>query len=184
LVLDGRLQLGYVVLVAGVCATIAFALGLLIHQQATFASAQILAALERPGMEWVEPATRNAVRSQLNQTDSGFLLSMLAVGFGLILVVVISLIVMTHQSAGPIHRMTRTFEAWHQGRMVAPGQLRRRDQFQGAFASLREAHAVLKERSQVDGDAMAAFLTTAAQDLDGVEELRALVDAKRSRFDH
>jgi methyl-accepting chemotaxis protein len=177
LLLDGRLQLRYVVLVTGVCLATAFALGLLIYQQSTFASDQIMAALDAPGMDWVDDVTKEAVREQLTHTDSSLVLTMIAIGLGLAFIVVTTLILMTHQMAGPLHRMAQHFDSLRDGRLTSPGHLRRGDQFHQVFEAMRAAHETLHQRALADIEAMSVFLDAAG---DGHEDLRALVEEKRA----
>jgi len=180
ILLDGRFQLRYVVLVTGVCLAVSFALGLLIYQQSTFASDQIMSALETPDMDWVDDATKDAVREQLTHTDSSLVITMIAIGFGLAFIVIVTLILMTHQMAGPLHRMALYFDTIREGRLVPPGQLRRGDQFREVFENMRAAHETLHQRALADIDAMTAFLDTAGE---GVEELQALVEKKRASLE-
>jgi hypothetical protein len=178
LLLDGRLQLRYAIGVTGVCLAIALALGLLIYQQSIFASDQITTALEAPEMDWIGKATKAAVHRQLSHTDSSLVVTMVAIGLGLALVVVASLVAMTHRIAGPLYRMGRYFDNLRAGRLDAPGRLRGGDQFRQVFEQLCAAHETLHRRAQADLEAMTAFLEIAG-DSDAAGELRALVDEKR-----
>lgn len=110
LLLDRRLQLHYVLWVTAVSTAIALGLGLVIDQQGTYASDRILAGLDAPGMEWLDLETRDDVRQQLVHSDSTLVATMLGVGVVLALGLIVILLVMTHRVAGPLHRMSMTFE--------------------------------------------------------------------------
>ena len=69
LVLNGRLQLRYIFLVTGISAAIAVSLGLLIFQQSTFASDQIIASLNAADMDWLDETAKSSIRAQLEQSD-------------------------------------------------------------------------------------------------------------------
>ncbi|MFC1611330.1 hypothetical protein ACFL6C_10240 [Myxococcota bacterium] len=158
LILDGHLQLRYVILVTGVSMAIAVALGLLIFQQSTFASDQIMASLDGPGMDWLDEQTKAAVRVQLGQTDYDLVVTMVAVGLGLTLVVVVSLVAMTHRMAGPLCRMSEYFSSLEQGRLPPPGYLRRGDLLHEVFDTLRATHEALREQARTDIATMSGFI--------------------------
>lgn len=182
--LDGRMQLRYALLVTGVSAAVAVVLGMLIYQQSTVASTQIIASLDAPGMEWLDDATKVAVRAQLGQSDMNLVATMIAVGFGLALILLASLILTTHRVVGPLYRMALHFDELRQGKLLVPGILRRGDQFLTVFASLRETHEALRQRAQADIDAIEGFLDSVGESgsptfKSALAELRELHDEKK-----
>ncbi len=160
--LNGRLQLRYVFLVTGFSAAIAAGLGWVIYQQSSFASQQIIAAIDAPGMEWLGAATKAEVRTQLGRSDLRLVAAMVGIGLGLALVLMAFLIVMTHKVAGPLHRLGAYFNHMRQGELPQVGRLRKGDQFNELFDTLRSTSSVLQERLQSDRRVLETFINACA----------------------
>jgi len=154
-------QLRYILFVTGLAAIVALALGLLIVEQSHFASEQIILALTGDAAAWLDDQARSAVIAQLGRTDVHLAATLAVIGVVLLLVVVLALLWMTHRVAGPLHRMAGYFASLQQGRLVAPGQLRRGDQFQEVFASLRMTHEAICERARLDVAVMSEAVAAA-----------------------
>ncbi|MEK7705731.1 MAG: hypothetical protein AAB426_12285 [Myxococcota bacterium] len=187
LVVDGGLQWRYVLWVTGMTVVVAVALGLLIVQQSTFASEQIITALQDEATSWLDAQARAAVIAQLGQTDLRLVATMTAVGFGLTAVVAVALLWMSHRMAGPLYRIGYELEQLRQGRLSAPGDLRRGDQFRHLFDAWRATHDALCERARADIAVMTEAIDatqrvgTHSPSLHAaLEELRQLVEDKRA----
>lgn len=185
LVVDEGLQLRYVLLVTGIAVVIAVALGFLIVQQSAFASEQIIKALHGEGASWLDQQARDAVIAQLGQTDAQLVITMVALGVGLTLVVIVSLVLITHRMAGPLYRMRQQFQRLRQGQLSSADQLRRRDQFHNVFDSLRSTQDALCERARADIAVMTDAIEAAERTGNlsprlrtAVEELRKVVAEK------
>ncbi|OGR08113.1 MAG: hypothetical protein A2341_20705 [Deltaproteobacteria bacterium RIFOXYB12_FULL_58_9] len=186
LFLNERMQLRYVLIVCGICATIGGVLGLLIYQQSTLASDQIIASLNAAGMDWIDLHTKSAIREQLGRTDLGIIASLVLVGLGVAVVMVVFLIVLTHRVAGPLHRVAQYFEQIEAGRLVPPGTLRKSDQFKQVFESLCSTHEALHQRTTDDIELFSAAIAALSAAPESatmtrvVEELRHLNQEKRA----
>jgi methyl-accepting chemotaxis protein len=190
LLLDRPLQLHYALWVTAVSAAIALGLGLVIDQQSTYASDRILASLDAPGMEWLDLETRDGVRQQLVQSDSNLVATMLGLGFVLALGLMAILLVMTHRVAGPLQRISMTFQQLQNGKLPPSGRLRRGDQFRRLFESLGTAQEALRARAAKDMAAAEALIAACekggsrSEALDAaVAELRELVVSKRDSME-
>ena len=190
--LNRRLQLRYALWVTGVSAAIAATLGFLIYEQSTFASSQIIAGFNATGMGWVDPQIQEQVRRELASSDLGLAATMLGFGLALALVLMASLIVMTHRVAGPLLRMARYFDQIAAGDLPTVGQLRSGDQFKELFTTLSTTLAVLRKREADDTEVVKAFMDACAradgtrhQDLlAAVAELRRAQSSACSRANH
>jgi hypothetical protein len=186
LLADGRLQLRYILLVTGVAAVIATGFGLVIYQQSTFASDQIIATLDASDMDWLDETTKATVRAHLGAADLDLAGTMIAFGVGLALVLVLALLLMTHRVVEPLRRLRWCFAELEEHRLGVLGKQGLDTQFRHVFENLQAAHATLRQRAVEDVDAIGAFLDMVgdAQDRSpalraAVGELRALYQSKR-----
>lgn len=183
--LDKSLQLRYVVLVTALSATIAGALGVLIWRQEADASAHVLEAFDSAAMG--NPELRSEILDHTSSDDHILVLSMAGAGMGLMAVLFLYLVVMTHKVAGPLFKVSRYFDEMAGGRLGKVYSLRKGDMLQDFYDKFRDMHESLREQTQEDIDVMARFL--AACDAAGVgkegalgrevAELRALIERRR-----
>ena len=153
--LDKKLQLRYVLLVAMLSAVIAGALGYMIYDQRRTASESIerdLQALTQADASHQE--FQEQVASGLESDDQALVYKMVAVGFGLVIILSAYLVIMTHKVAGPLFKVSVYFDHMAEGRLGAVTPLRRGDMLQDFFGDFKAMHESLRARAQADADAM------------------------------
>lgn len=153
--LDKKLQLRYVLLVSMLSAVIAGALGYMIYDQRRTASESIerdLQALTQADASHQE--FQEQVASGLKSDDQMLVYKMMAVGFGLVVILSAYLVIMTHKVAGPLFKVSMYFEQMAEGRLGKVTPLRRGDMLQDFFSDFKEMHESLRARSQADAEAM------------------------------
>jgi methyl-accepting chemotaxis protein len=153
--LDKKLQLRYVLLVAMLSAGIAGALGYMIYDQRRTASESIerdLQALTQADASHQE--FQEQVASGLESDDQALVYKMIAVGFGLVVILSAYLVIMTHKVAGPLFKVSMYFDHMADGRLGPVTPLRRGDMLQDFFGDFKAMHESLRARAQGDADAM------------------------------
>jgi hypothetical protein len=160
--LHKKLQLHYAVWVTCVAASIAGALGFLIYEQSTFASNQIIAALNDGNTAWVDPMIGAQIRDDLSRSDLNLAATMFGLGTALALGLMAALIVLTHKVAGPLLRMAKYFDQIGAGRLPTIGHLRKGDQLQHLFETLSATVESLRERARTDVAAVQVFTDACA----------------------
>lgn len=153
--LDKKLQLRYVLLVAMLSAVIAGALGYMIYDQRRTASESIerdLQALTQADASHQE--FQEQVASGLESDDQALVYKMVAVGFGLVVILSAYLVIMTHKVAGPLFKVSVYFDHMADGRLGKVTPLRRGDMLQDFFGDFKAMHESLRTRAQADADAM------------------------------
>jgi hypothetical protein len=182
--LNKSLQLRYVVLVTALSAIIAGALGYLILRQEVDASAHVMEAYDSLGIEDAE--LRGEILDRTSSDDQNLVLTMAAAGLGLMGVLFLYLVVMTHKVAGPLYKVSRYFSEMAAGRLSQVYSLRKGDMLQDFYDKFRDTHECLREQHHEDVEAMTRLLSAAdatpvtdsafAAEL---EALRAHVEARR-----
>jgi methyl-accepting chemotaxis protein len=153
--LDKKLQLRYVLLVAMLSAVIAGALGYMIYDQRRTASESIerdLQALTQADASHQE--FQEQVASGLESDDQALVYKMVAVGFGLVIILSAYLVIMTHKVAGPLFKVSVYFDRMADGRLGEVTPLRRGDMLQDFFGDFKAMHESLRTRALADADAM------------------------------
>jgi nitrogen fixation/metabolism regulation signal transduction histidine kinase len=168
--LDKSLQLRYVVLVTAVSAVISGVLGYLIWHQEQEASSQVVSALDAVFSGDAE--MHEDMVGRTSSDDRNLLLRMAGVGLGLMTVLFLYLVVMTHKVAGPLYKVSRYFDEMAAGRLGPVYALRKKDMLQDFYDKFRDMHESLREQHNLDLDAMGRFL--AACKTAGVREEGAL----------
>ena len=186
--LDKNLQLRYVLLVSILSAVIAGALGYMIYDQRRTASESIerdlqaLTQADASHQEFQEQVARG-----LESDDQMLVYKMVAVGFGLVVILSAYLVIMTHKVAGPLHKVSMYFEQMAEGRLGKVTPLRRGDMLQDFFGDFKEMHESLRVRSQIDLEAMEralAALRTAHNEADYRGEARGKLDDTLDALEH
>jgi nitrogen fixation/metabolism regulation signal transduction histidine kinase len=153
--LDKNLQLRYILLVTILSALIAGALGYMIYDQRRTASESIerdLQALTQADASRQE--FEEHVASVLESDDQALIYKMVAVGFGLVIILSAYLVIMTHKVAGPLFKVSMYFDQMAQGRLGVVTPLRRGDMLQDFFGDFKTMHESLRARSVTDVAAM------------------------------
>lgn len=155
--LDKSLQLRYVALVTALSAIISGALGYLIWRQEADASAHVIDAFDSLGMKDAE--LRDEILDRTSTDDQNLVLTMAGAGLGLMAVLFLYLVVMTHKVAGPLYKVSRYFDEMSAGRLGKVYALRKGDMLQDFYDKFREMHDSLREQHQHDVAAMDRFLS-------------------------
>ena len=153
--LDKKLQLRYVVLVAMLSAVIAGALGYMIYDQRRTASESIerdLQALTQADASHQE--FQEQVASGLESDDQLLVGKMIAVGLGLVIILSAYLVIMTHKVAGPLFKVSHYFDHMAEGRLGVVTPLRRGDMLQDFFGNFKAMHESLRARTEGDVQTM------------------------------
>jgi len=155
--LDKKLQLRYVILVTALSAIITGALGYLMYRQ----EHQVTEVLTADVAEQYGPELARQAQGDMEAEDQGLMLTMVAVGAGLVLILSLYLTVMTHKVAGPLYKVSLYFDKMAAGRLGKVTALRKGDMLQDFYTSFREAHDAMRARQVSDMDAVEKFLAAA-----------------------
>ncbi|MBA3463123.1 MAG: hypothetical protein H0T46_24415 [Deltaproteobacteria bacterium] len=159
--LDKKLQLRYVLLVTILSGVIAGALGYLIYQQKRAASESIekdLQALTQADAS--QEDFQEHVASGLESEDRALVYKMAGVGVGLVIILSLYLLIMTHKVAGPLYKVSMYFDRMAVGRLGVVTPLRQGDMLQDFYTSFKEMHDALRARAVADASAMEKALET------------------------
>ena len=75
---------------------------------------------------------------------------MIAVGVGLVVILSLYLVIMTHKVAGPLYKVSLYFDKMAEGRLGKVTALRQGDMLQDFYATFREMHDAVRTREQAD----------------------------------
>lgn len=155
-IIDRNLQLRYIAVVSVLSAVIVAALGYLVYDQSTSATKKIVRTLDGPGMEWL--GDTSVIKAALKSADQNLLLVMATVGLGLVAVLTLYMVVMTHHVAGPLYKVLRYFDQIRDGKLPRVEELRRGDQLQDFFEKFKQMNEALRARVQDEVALIEAFL--------------------------
>jgi methyl-accepting chemotaxis protein len=149
--LDKKLQLRYVIVVTVLSGVIAGALGFMIYQQRRAASESIekdLAVLTQKDAS--QDQFQEQIASDLQSDDRKLVYAMVGVGIGLVVILSLYLILMTHKVAGPLFKVSMYFERMADGRLGVVTPLRKGDMLVDFFTSFKDMHDAVRARAQED----------------------------------
>ncbi len=174
--LDKRLQLRYTLLVTVLSGIISGSLGYLIYEQRHAASESIERQLaDDKSFKEVQQvvAAEYAVENRM------LLYKMVGVGVGLVVILSLYLVLMTHKVAGPLYKVSMYFDRMKEGRLSNVTALRRGDMLQDFFGNFREMHEAVRKRMQSDVITMesAAVALRAKATADGNKDLVDALDS-------
>jgi hypothetical protein len=147
--LDKKLQLRYILLVTILSGVISGSLGYLIYQQRHAASSAIegdLAALTADDKTYNE--LREVVAADYRAEDRALMYKMVGVGVGLVVILSLYLLIMTHKVAGPLYKVSLYFDKMKEGRLGKVTALRDGDMLQDFYTNFREMHDAVRKRAQ------------------------------------
>ncbi|MGN6109278.1 MAG: hypothetical protein ACTHU0_29495 [Kofleriaceae bacterium] len=176
--LDKKLQLRYVLVVTILSGVIAGALGFMIYQQRRAASESIERDLQvLTQQDGSQDKFQQQIASDLESDDRALVYKMIFVGLGLVSILSLYLVIMTHKVAGPLFKVSMYFDRMAEGRLGHVTPLRRGDMLQDFFTTFKDMHEAVRGRALSDADAMSAALAKlrARPDLPGA--LAAELDA-------
>jgi hypothetical protein len=157
--LDKKLQLRYVIVVSALSAIIAGSLGWMIYQQEQRASADLVAGLADLTDKDASLADfQREVARDMQARDRSLILEMAGVGVGLVVVLFVYLVLMTHKVAGPLYKVSHYFDQLAEGRIGRVTPLRKGDMLQDFFTQFREMHDAVRGRLAGDAAAMRRFV--------------------------
>jgi hypothetical protein len=159
-IIDKRLQLRYIGVVSLLSAAISTLLGWIIWNQRTQASRTIIRSLEV--VDWLDPDQKVEIVHQLTGSDSSVLLRMGLVCAGLIVVLSLFLVVMTHRAAGPLHVIGGYFDQLAAGKLPLVHNLRRGDAFKVFHKKFKDMCNALRRRAEDDVAIARGFLAACA----------------------
>jgi hypothetical protein len=145
--LDKNLQLRYILLVTILSALISGALGYMIYDQSRMASESIERDLQVLTMA---DTSRQEFTSILAGKDQALIYEMVALGFGLVIILSAYLVIMTHKVAGPLFKVSMYFDHMAEGRLGTVTPLRRGDMLQDFFGDFKDMHEALRAHSLAD----------------------------------
>jgi methyl-accepting chemotaxis protein len=149
--LDKKLQLRYVLVVTILSAIIAGTLGFMIYDQRRLASESIesdLAALTQSDAN--NQSFQENVASDLESEDKALVYKMIGAGLGLIVILSLYLVIMTHKVAGPLFKVSIYFERMAEGRLGNVTPLRRGDMLVDFFDNFKTMHEAVRAREISD----------------------------------
>ncbi len=159
--LDKSLQLRYVAFVSVLSAIIAGSLGYLIYRQENRASDTIVSTVGEMGKGgdpegWGD--LQKEIGDDLRGNDKMLVWKMAGVGLGLVLVLSLYLVVMTHKVAGPLYKVTGYFAKMEVGKLGDVWPLRKGDMMQEFYNAFKDTHDTLRARAQRDNGLTGRFL--------------------------
>jgi hypothetical protein len=150
--LDKKLQLRYVILVVTLSGLIAGTLGYMLYYQKSIAVDSIAKDLNA-----LDAGLTNVV-DEFHEDNLTLVYKMVGAGLGLVLVLSIYLLMMTHKVAGPLYKVSMYFDRMAAGKLGTVTPLRRGDMLQDFFAAFRDMHLAVRSRFIGDAEAMSRAL--------------------------
>lgn len=180
--IDKKLQLRYVLFVTVLAAVVAGVLGYLLVKQETRASSMILEAVKD------DADLYEGLKQSLGDEDRNLGAAMAIVGIGLMAVLSLYLIIMTHKVAGPLYKVAAYFDRMRDGKLPQVHALRKGDQLQDFFEKFRAMDEALRERAKADIELLSRFLAecekagvpSSGEVGHRLDELRSLVKEKEA----
>jgi len=157
--LDKRLQLRYVALVTVMSVAISGTLGYLIYQQMHQASEEVAASLEALG----DVEFQKQVASDMARRDRALIYKMAGAGIGLIVILSLYLVLMTHKVAGPLYKASMYFDKMTAGKMGQVWPLRKGDMLTDFYDGFKAMHEAVRGRLQADAAAMDKLVAACRQ---------------------
>ena len=152
--IDKQLQLRYVLVVTILSGIIVAALGFLIYQQNRAASESIEEDLKVLMQKSSQDGFQEEIASDLESDDRQLIYRMGLIGVGLVLVLSLYLVAMTHRVAGPLFKIGVYFERMAEGKLGRVTPLREGDLLRDFFATFKEMHEAVRGRAIADTEAM------------------------------
>lgn len=154
--LDKKLQLRYVLVVTILSGIIAGALGYMIYDQRHQSTASIESDLQR--LVGADAKDVESITGDYQSQDRILVYKMVAAGIGLVVILSLYLVIMTHKVAGPLFKTSIYFERMAEGKLGAVTPLRQGDMLQEFYANFKEMHDAVRARAVADAAAMHAAL--------------------------
>ena len=166
--IDRSLQLRYILTVTILSAVISASLGFMIWRQADDASEMVMEQ-----MAGLDPELRATALGALSEGDHDLIYTMVVFGFGLVLVLSMFLLIMTHKVAGPLYKVSSHFDDLAAGRFREVRPLRRFDMLHDFHGKFEVTHQALRGRLESDIETYEKVIAAAGDDL-GAEAKNAI----------
>jgi methyl-accepting chemotaxis protein len=154
--LDSKLQLRYIGFVTLLSLVICAVLGSFIWYQRSYATQIIVDTLN--SADWIEPGLKEQIAGTLEGSDLTMIFKMAGVCIGLIVILSVFLVVMTHKVAGPLYKVGLYFEKIKEGKLPEIRDLRKGDEFQEFFRHFKKMCETMRERAESDVAVYQRFL--------------------------
>jgi predicted transcriptional regulator len=155
--IDKKLQLRYILVVTVLSGIIAGALGFMIYDQRHQSTMSIESDLE----ELVSNADDiKSITGDYETEDRVLVYKMIAAGIGLVVILSLYLVIMTHKVAGPLFKTSIYFERMAEGRLTVVTPLRRGDMLQDFFEKFKDMHDAVRQRAIDDVATMEKAIAT------------------------
>lgn len=176
--LDKSLQLRYALVITVISGAVAAGFGYLIYLQEERATEAILEPLAAP--EFADEVSIQAdvdadehgfgeleahIEGELGDQTTSLVGTMLGFGVGLMAVLSLYVILMTHKVAGPLYKVSTYFDGMSRGELGRVTPLRRGDMLTDFYDTFHQAHDAVKERHRRDNEVIGRFLR-ACEDAD------------------
>lgn len=158
--LDKKLQLRYVFLVTALSAVISGVLGYMIYQQMHLASQDVAANLQ--GLDDGDDDFQKQITDDMERRDQRLIYEMAAVGVGLVVILSLYLVIMTHKVAGPLYKVSHYFDKMAAGQLGNVTPLRRGDMLNDFYDGFKVMHEAVRKRQKQDVASMQALIDACA----------------------
>jgi predicted transcriptional regulator len=149
--LDKKLQLRYVIVVTLLSGIIAGVLGFMIFDQQRKSTESIEEDLQELVNDTEDVQN---ITGDYESQDRMLVYTMVGAGVGLVVILSLFLLVMTHKVAGPLFKTSIYFDRMAEGRLSAVTPLRRGDMLQDFFTKFKDTHDSIRARGAADVEAM------------------------------
>jgi hypothetical protein len=158
--LNKSLQLRYITFVTVLSAVISGALGYLIWEQETLASSKILESVEAMCDDGAQDCAElyADLGANLSAHDTSLVLRMGLIGIGLVVVLVLYLLIMTHKMAGPLYKVSLYFERMTEGRLGEVYPLRKGDMLTDFYDKFKAMHDAVRSRHKQENELFGRFV--------------------------
>jgi len=149
--IDKKLQLRYILVVTLLSGIIAGSLGFMIYDQRS----QSTQSIEDDLQEIIQDKDDiKSITGDYESEDRALVYKMVGAGVGLVVILSLYLVIMTHKVAGPLFKTAIYFERMAMGRLSAVTPLRRGDMLQDFFEKFKDMHDAVRQRAIDDVAAM------------------------------
>jgi hypothetical protein len=151
--LDKKLQLRYILVVTILSGLIAGVLGFMIYDQRRESTQSIEDNLQELVKGGDDRDVQN-ITGDYESEDRLLVYEMVGVGCGLVVILSLFLVIMTHKVAGPLFKVSMYFDRMSDGKLGVVTPLRQGDMLQDFYANFKDMHDAVRVRANADINAM------------------------------
>ncbi len=155
--IDKKLQLRYILVVTLLSGLIAGSLGFMIYDQRHQSTQSIekdLQDLNNKTDMMLDSEDIESITGDYESEDRELVYKMVGAGVGLVVILSLYLVIMTHKVAGPLFKTSIYFERMAMGKLGQVTPLRRGDMLRDFFERFHEMHDAVRQRATDDVAAM------------------------------